>query len=119
MLAPFLDRMVTRDIKKRFTAAQALEFLNSIVATATQAQLSIQEDEDRYARKTGYYEIHDRWKGLPKDFQERWGAYREPVGIPLSWKLLRTLRDMHWIPEPLIPAVRRFTFKTKNYLMKS
>ncbi|KAF5317565.1 hypothetical protein D9619_013218 [Psilocybe cf. subviscida] len=119
MLAPFLDRMITRNIGKRFTALQALEFLNNIIASAAETQLSIQEDEDPSARKTGNYEVHDRWKGLPKDFQEKWDAYREPMGIPFSWKLLRALRGIRWLPEPLIPDIRRLTFKTKTYLKRN
>lgn len=111
MLAPFLDRMITRHIEKRFTAAQALEFVNDIIANASEAQLSIPEDEDPDARETGHYEIYDRWRGLPTDFQEKWRAYREPIGIPFSWKMLRALRRIRWLPEPLIPRIRRFTSK--------
>ena len=119
MLAPFLDRMITRDIKKRFTAAQALEFLNEIIASVTASQLSIPEDEDPYARDTGDCEGYDRWKGLPADFQAKWNAYREPIGIPFSWKVLRALRGIRWLPEPLIPDIRRFIFKTKSYLRRN
>lgn len=118
MLAPFLDRMITRRIQKRFTAAQALQFLNDIIADSSEVQLSILEDEDPDARETGHYEVYDRWKGLPTDFQEKWRTYREPIGIPLSWKMLRTVRGIRWLPEPLIPQIRRFTFKTKTFLQK-
>lgn len=110
MLAPFLDRMITRDATKRSTAAEALEFLDNIIQNATEAQLLIPEDPNSYA---GHYETYDRWKGLPADFQEKWAAYREPVGIPFSWKILRAIRESRWLPESLIPNFRRLILKSK------
>lgn len=112
MLAPFLDRMIARDVRKRFTAAEALEFLNNVIQNANEAQLSISQDADSFV---GHYETYDRWKGLPQDFQVKWAAYREPVGIPLSWKMLRAIRESCWLPESLILNLRRLILKNRSY----
>ena len=40
MLAPLLDMMTTRDIARRFTAAQALRFVEDIRRPLTAAQLA-------------------------------------------------------------------------------
>lgn len=115
MLAPFLDRMIARDVNKRFTAAEALEFLNNIIQTSTEAQLSITQEPDSFV---GHYEVYNRWNSLPIDFQEKWAAYREPVGIPLSWKLLRAIRESCWLPESLIPNIRRLNLTISHFLKR-
>ena len=87
MLAPFLDGMVTPDIEARFTAAEALAFLENFRRqrdAKVLAQRPIQRPNADYVP----YDHWDRWAGLPGDFVREWSAYRIP---PPSYRL-RLLR---------------------------
>lgn len=110
LLAPFLDRMVTKNLQRRFTAAEGLRFVERIILESKESQLSTSEYRDpEYGLFT--FETYDRWKSLPADFQMKWSAYREPVGIPFSSKILRAIVASVWLPEFLIPKIRKMTFK--------
>ena len=109
ILAPFLDRMVTRNVTKRFTAEQALQFFENVVLTeVTEDQLNIPRHRKR--RNTAY-EFYDRWAGLSDEFKARWAEYREPLGIPFSWKVIRYFLAIEWLPSMMIPNTRLFFFK--------
>ncbi|KAH7887236.1 hypothetical protein F5I97DRAFT_2056348 [Phlebopus sp. FC_14] len=88
MLAPFLDRMITRDLPTRFTATEALSFFDDyVVPSVGPTRLDIcppSHDTDERQKP----EVYDRWAGLDADFVEIWAAYRLP---PLEWstKVLR------------------------------
>ena len=74
MLAPLMDGMITSNIEARFTAAEALSFLDSF---------RMQLDAEVLARQpvecsNSLWSAWDRWAGLPKDFVDRWSAYRDP-----------------------------------------
>ncbi|RPD59803.1 acid protease [Lentinus tigrinus ALCF2SS1-6] len=61
MLAPLFDKMTTHFISERFSAPEALEFLEYAVKTSTKATY---------------------WSTLSPSFHVSWGAYKMP---PLSW----------------------------------
>ncbi|KAH7887245.1 hypothetical protein F5I97DRAFT_1828376 [Phlebopus sp. FC_14] len=88
MFAPFLDRMITRNVPTRFAAPEALSFFNDHVLPSVPP--STLDDhpppKDEYEFRTP--EIYDRWVGLDPDFVKTWEAYRLP---PLKWwtKVLR------------------------------
>jgi hypothetical protein len=86
MLAPFLDRMITRDIRKRFTASEALRFLEERVLPS----LSPQELDAHPTESVKYVdpEEYDRWAGLDPEFVEAWSTYRLPR-LPWQTKVLR------------------------------
>ncbi|KAK0448109.1 hypothetical protein EV421DRAFT_1672771, partial [Armillaria borealis] len=72
MLAPLLDKMVTRTVSNRFTASEALQFLEDFLPGV---QLDTPVPSDAL---TEHYEQCDRWKDLLAEFIQRWSAYREP-----------------------------------------
>lgn len=90
LLAPLIDGMTTRTIRKRFTANQALEFLKANLDTLTDDKL------EKAFYKPGqyvlYYLYDGRWDQVPDDLAQRWDKYKEP---PLP----RTAKFMRWICE--------------------
>ncbi|KAG6825788.1 hypothetical protein H0H92_002441, partial [Tricholoma furcatifolium] len=90
MLAPLFDKMLTRDIPRRFTAQQALDFLeNEVYPRTTPTQLKI-EPEPRTVSTP------DRWAGLDPAFLKEWERYREPP-MPLTTRFLRVICDYDWV----------------------
>ncbi|KAF8526772.1 hypothetical protein JB92DRAFT_3227442 [Gautieria morchelliformis] len=65
MFAPLMDRMTTRDISRRFTASQALEFLESFASELTLEQLEFPAPPWNHGHP---YDKYDRWAGLPDTF---------------------------------------------------
>ena len=61
MLAPLLDRMTTRDLQKRFTAAEALYFFGTMMSELTETQLQ----QPHYEQNMYTYDQYDRWKDPP------------------------------------------------------
>jgi hypothetical protein len=93
MFAPLLDRMTTRDIGRRFTASQALEFLENFASELTQEQL--QDLAPPWELDHPPYEKYDRWAGLPDTFIQEWGHFREPK-VTFQIRLLRRICDYDW-----------------------
>ncbi|KAG6848737.1 hypothetical protein H0H93_014543 [Arthromyces matolae] len=95
MLAPFLDKMTTRNIPGRFTAAEALEFfeqhvLDSPVVLGLGIPISRPID-----RPLKHYDEYNRWKHLDPSFVQQWGTFREPP-IPRHTMYLRRLCESSW-----------------------
>lgn len=102
MLAPLLDGMLTPDIKKRFTAAEALSFLETFRSQLDSETLAQQP----IAQSLVLWKYWDRWKGLPNEFVRQWDAYRIPQSsfrtrflrkvceYELGWLLIGFLRKM-------------------------
>ncbi|KAH7902869.1 hypothetical protein BJ138DRAFT_1168786, partial [Hygrophoropsis aurantiaca] len=90
MLAPFLDRMITRDLSQRFTAPDALRFFeHEVLPSVTPTQFSARPaTADRSLRPEWY----DRWVGLDPQFARTWAEYRLPR---LEW----STRLLRWICE--------------------
>jgi hypothetical protein len=86
MLAPLFDMMLTDDVRARFTAREALEFLKHIDGSLA--------DEQRRASTphvyTDWEAIGRRWEGLPVDFVKQWSKYRR---VKVGW----TIRLLRWI----------------------
>ncbi|KAK0490300.1 kinase-like domain-containing protein, partial [Armillaria novae-zelandiae] len=68
MLAPLLDKMVTRTVSNRFTASEALTFLEDLLPSV---RLDTPVPSDSL---TGDYEQYDRWKDLLPEFIQRWSS---------------------------------------------
>lgn len=100
MLAPLLDMMTTRTIARRFTAAQALRFVEDIRRPLTAAQLAM--PHRGVGLPSGQYFEYDRWQHLPREFQVAWTAYREPPE-PASRKVLRAVH--WWVCDHISPHV--------------
>jgi hypothetical protein len=109
MLAPFLDRMTTRNIPLRFSASEALQFFENFVP-------GIPDEVKDLGFQRGskvLYDQWDRWEGLPPDFIEKWKEYREPP-IPYSTSVLRwicSFEPMRYI----VPALRLFFFRVFSF----
>ncbi|RXW20266.1 hypothetical protein EST38_g5587 [Candolleomyces aberdarensis] len=88
-LAPLLDRMTTRVIPQRFTAQEALDFLENSVAELPKGALQSWFREKNEVNHIQYDE-YDRWKLLPRKFIEKWAVYKEP---PLT----RSTRTLRWL----------------------
>lgn len=100
MLAPLLDMMTTRNIARRFTAAQALRFVDDIRRPLTAAQLATPH-VDIESQSKRYFE-YDRWQHLPREFQAAWATHREPPE-PSSRKFLRKVHE--WISDHFSPHI--------------
>ncbi|EKM77481.1 hypothetical protein AGABI1DRAFT_130182 [Agaricus bisporus var. burnettii JB137-S8] len=86
MLAPFLDRMVTRNIPLRFNALEALQFFEAILPEIPESVMNAVYHEKT---KPSDYEW-DRWEGLPPEFVQKWmdilvreNALHSPCRTPL------------------------------------
>jgi hypothetical protein len=80
------------------------------MAKAESAQLSIVESPNPF-RGVFTYETYDRWQGLPIKFQHEWAGYREPVGVPLTSKILRAVICSGILPTFTVPRVRWLIFR--------
>ena len=94
MFAPLMDRMTTADLSRRFTAGEALEFLEARASELSQEELEYfvpPPPQDYLA----FNEQVDRWKGLPDEFIKTWGHFREPK-LSFQMRLLRKICDHDW-----------------------
>ncbi|KAG6834663.1 hypothetical protein H0H93_008216, partial [Arthromyces matolae] len=111
LLAPFLDKMLTRDVPRRFTAQQSLDFLENVVYPGTsQEQLDLGVDARPSVRI-------DRWAGLDPDFLEKWAEYHEPP-LPLTIRILRFICEYPWVNRT-IAFLRKNMYRFRQALLKS
>ncbi|KAJ3506406.1 hypothetical protein NLJ89_g6886 [Agrocybe chaxingu] len=105
LLAPLLDGMTTRNISRRFTAEQALQFLETELG-----QLSDKHLEQEFFEATDVieYDKYDRWHQLPSNFVQKWAVYKEPP-LPATTRFLRWLYSFESLVH-VIPFVRRAAF---------
>ncbi|KAF9237119.1 hypothetical protein BU15DRAFT_49181 [Melanogaster broomeanus] len=110
MLAPFLDRMITRDIQTRFTASEALQFFEEHVLPS----LSQQELDTHPPRSVEYVdpEEYDRWAGLDPQFVEAWSNYRLPR-LPWQTRVLRWI-CMHEVGMTCVRSIRKVARAVKG-----
>ncbi|KAH7890135.1 hypothetical protein F5I97DRAFT_1850396 [Phlebopus sp. FC_14] len=105
MLAPLLDRMITRDIPTRFTATQALTFFDDyVLPSATPSALGGRPPE-RDRTILSEPESFDRWARLDPEFVKKWAAYRLPP-LKRSTKILRWICGYH-VGQFLVRSIRR------------
>jgi hypothetical protein len=104
MLAPFFDKMTTRDIPERFSAAEALAFFEDILSKTPANTLYRPYQVDHDGGQA--YDVYDRWKNLPADFVKKWEHYREPP-IPLTTTFLRWLNSYDRMAV-IVPSLRLY-----------
>ncbi|KAF8884758.1 kinase-like domain-containing protein [Gymnopilus junonius] len=117
LLAPLIDRMLTADIEKRFSASQALDFTEYILSNVSQTTRSWRKPR---SWSGGYYE-RDRWNDLPEDFVSTWASYRDNSfssitkiqlwfvfrgGMP-AWYVLYSCRCIHRAVSGIPKAIQR------------
>ena len=108
MLAPLFDKMTTDDVASRFTAREALEFLQEI-----DSKLTDKQRDGRSRPKGGVkLEIGERWKTLPVSFVQEWSKFARRPPSPIV-KFLRWIctydygyKCISWIPEVWYLAFR-------------
>ncbi|KAF8884749.1 kinase-like domain-containing protein [Gymnopilus junonius] len=120
LFAPLIDGMVTADIEKRFSAAQALAFMDSILGNISQTIPSFKQSPIWL----GNYYDRDRWKDLPEDFVSTWASYRDNSfsgmikfqmwflhrGRMLAWYVLYGCRSAHRAVSGIFKSIFRFIF---------
>ncbi|KAG6872430.1 hypothetical protein C0995_009827 [Termitomyces sp. Mi166 len=102
MLAPFLDRMTTRYIERRFKASEALRFFEDEVLPQTPENIL---SSRIFHRLTALYDTFDRWAGLDPTFVKKWAAFREPP-VPRHLKFLRYICEYPWVFD-IVNCIRR------------
>ncbi|KAF7760334.1 hypothetical protein Agabi119p4_11010 [Agaricus bisporus var. burnettii] len=105
MFAPFLDKMVTRNVALRFSAEEALAFFEKILPEIPEEVMNIECPE---YQGVSDYET-DRWEGLAPEFIKKWENYREPP-IPFVTTVLRRLCSFDRM-RYIVSAVRLFFFR--------
>jgi hypothetical protein len=100
-LAPLLDKMVAHDVHRRFTAEDALAFLEIHAASAPH-DARVAEPTDIAAP----YETYDRWAPLPTALVQDWSHLREQCPSRVTLLLRRVCERSIWA-ERLIRAIRR------------
>ena len=86
MLVPLFDRMLTHDLKRRFTADEALEFFQNEYSELTEQQLNRLTYPHPSVRGSGF----DCWDHIPPHLAEKWACHRTPP-VPRSYPFLRRL----------------------------
>lgn len=105
MLAPLIDGMVTRNIARRFTAAQALQFFEDLYLKTTYEQLHVNPGWPE-GQDVVFDDIRaDRWRNLPGDFVRAWSHLREPK-VPLRTRVLRRICKNVWCHYAVLSARR-------------
>ena len=113
MLAPLIDGMVTRNIARRFTAAQALEFFDKLRLQISHEQMSFNPGWHAAGQPFVFDDIRaDRWWNLPDNFVRAWSHLREPK-VPLRTRLLRRICQNVWCRRTVM-LVRRFCRSIRN-----
>ncbi|XP_006463400.1 hypothetical protein AGABI2DRAFT_120221 [Agaricus bisporus var. bisporus H97] len=115
MLAPFFDRMTTRNIPKRFTAAEALEFFEEFLPKIPTTDLYTCYWTDPEGSQL--YDVYDRWKDLSPDFIKEWEDYKEPR-IPTRTAFLRWLCSYD-LMSIVVPAVRLFFYRVTCFCSRT
>ena len=102
MLAPLFDRMLTHDLKRRFTADEALEFFQNEYSKLTEQQLNCLTYSHPF--QDGSY--IDCWNRIPPHLAEKWACHRLPP-VPWSYPFLRWLWKKRRM-EHVLPWIRLF-----------
>ncbi|KAI0645512.1 hypothetical protein C8Q79DRAFT_697473 [Trametes meyenii] len=104
LLAPLFDRMTTHNLTRRFTAEEALAFLDyawsQLPESAHDACLSSE------ARKDHQIQHGMHWSLTPPGFEDQWSHYKTP---PYGWAARILDRALVQIPQawPLVTFVRK------------
>ena len=114
MLAPLIDGMVTRNVARRFTAAQALEFFEELCLQISQEQLSFNPGWHAAGQPFVYDDIRaDRWRNLPDEFVRAWSHLREPK-VPMKTRLLCRICRNVWCRRTVM-LIRHFCRLIRNF----
>ena len=106
-LAPLLDGMATADLNKRFSAVEALAFLEAEKEKLTEDELNFRVDAAvaSEARKH-YWRTYDRWAHVPPELKKRWHSYR--MAKP-SWfgRFIRRVIESSYYGAYMVYKIRR------------
>lgn len=104
MMARLFDMMVTSDVSRRFTAAEALHFFqHALLPGMSDEQLAMAPPPLSPYRVVTFED--DRWAGLPSEFVAKWGEHRAPSPSRMTL-LLRRICRREW-GYPCVRATRR------------
>ncbi|KAI0630172.1 hypothetical protein C8Q77DRAFT_1136768 [Trametes polyzona] len=103
LLAPLFDKMTTWVVDERFTACEAAQFIEDILAELPKDVLETTIDwESEY----DHADVDAYWTHMPPDFRARWVHYKTPqppwtrsllariADSDIGWRLLRFVRDI-------------------------
>ena len=109
MLAPLFDRMLTHDLKRRFTADEALEFFQNEYSELTEQQLNRLTYPHPYEEGSGF----DCWDRIPPHLAEKWACHRTPP-VPPSYPVLRWICKKRPM-EHVVPWIRWLLFSLVTF----
>ncbi|KAH0586086.1 hypothetical protein H2248_007357 [Termitomyces sp. 'cryptogamus'] len=95
MLAPLFDMMTTRNVSRRFTAAEALAFFEEQVQPLSPGLEKVGYRSRGSPSYPPRYDTFDRWQDLDPDFVEKWAKFRD-APVPFHVRLLRRLCERSW-----------------------
>ncbi|KAI0630184.1 hypothetical protein C8Q77DRAFT_1233130 [Trametes polyzona] len=80
LLAPLFDKMNTHIAANRFTASEAAQFLEDVVAQTPQSVLDAPMTMEQQGARAGDPDLY--WSETPPEFRAQWSSFRMP---PRSW----------------------------------
>lgn len=69
--------MTAKDISRRFTAHDALQFFETHLEETSPAALA----KPYQKVETAHFDEYDRWSAIPVELCEKWAEYREPLNV--------------------------------------
>jgi hypothetical protein len=99
-LAPLFDKMTAHDVRRRFTAEEALTFFEKH-ASSIPRMTKLAQREPRTSD-----EVRDYWADLPSSLVEEWAHLREAPPSRITIFLRRTC-ERSYRAESVIRALRR------------
>lgn len=79
LIVPLVDKMITMNLKERFTAQEALEFVKKHILGGS-TEILDRPLERKRTMKTIFWDPdqHDKWANLPAEFVAKWGMFKAP-----------------------------------------
>jgi hypothetical protein len=101
--APLFDKMTAHDVRRRFTAEEALVFFEKHAPSIPQTTKLVLDPWGN-----GSDEVRDYWADVPSPLVEEWARFREPP-VSRTTIFLRHICERSFRAERVIRALRRMS----------